>query len=238
MLLRRTNQKECYLFSNNEWAVFTRNAFYTIRQLPIRHFLIAIIFVNITQLDDYEPLSCQNTSYKMMMERIELSLTAQGLLKHLIEIIISGEKFITVNNIVLELVSKELKGEVAQNYRDWAHELKPTLTKKEIQVTDEILSKVWNLIFSLQYKEIPSNVANSKHICDLSVYWQAVHSIYYQLVSPLFKIYPQQFKANKDLIENIFSSLKSLQGFFELKFKHEYYIREQSLSKISKSTFG
>lgn len=84
MMLRRSTPYECYLFSSNDWAVFTRQAMYTIKQLPMRHFLIAIIYTSITQLDDYYPLSCQNTSYKKMMERVEKALTPQIMLRYLI----------------------------------------------------------------------------------------------------------------------------------------------------------
>jgi hypothetical protein len=195
--------------------------------------LVAAFYASITQMDDYEPLSCQNTAYHKMMERLELALSPQTLLRHLIELIISGERHVTVNAIVLELVQRELRGEAPQNFRDWAHELKPSLAKKEIQVTADILSKAWNLVLMLQYRELPAGQAKSKHVCDSSVYWLAVQEIYYQLVSPLFKLGCAQFKASRELIENTFHCLNALQNFFHLKITHERLIREQSISKLT-----
>ena len=61
----------------------------------------------------------KDEKFTAVLEKYISMLGVEIFLKHLIELIISQERYITINSFFIDLIEEELKDEKAKNLEDW-----------------------------------------------------------------------------------------------------------------------
>jgi hypothetical protein len=85
--------------------------------------------VYLTKIDNgvYSTSKIIIEKFNAFLEKYIKLFSPEIFLKYLIEIIVSQERFLTINPYLIELIEGELKDEKAKDFKDWKHELTPSV---------------------------------------------------------------------------------------------------------------
>ena len=115
-----------------------------------------------------------------------------------------------MNQYFIDLIESELHEEKPKNFKDWPYVLDSNLPKVEIFLKDRAMQQIWFMVLELQHKNVaPNNIDRSnQNIYESNNLWLTMKDIYHELISPIFGMNPDKFKANHELIEDIGDSIK------------------------------
>lgn len=112
--------------------MFGLGSYFTIRQLPIRQMITLFFYIKNSISNEYSGMHYKEEQFQACLNKYIKMLGPHRFLKYLVEVVISQERFITVNPFFLELIENELKEEKPKEMKDWKHTVSPSIKKQEI----------------------------------------------------------------------------------------------------------